>query len=90
MSLTFNYAGLGLVAGNAFTFDVFTTGGGGTDSAIDALGNPAQSVANWGDPYDSGANVKSYTIAVVPEPTSLTLLGLGGLLLVRRSTKRAI
>lgn len=84
VTITFDYAGLGLVGGSTFNFDVFTTGGGGSDSAIDALGNPAQSIANWGDAYDSGANVKSYTITVVPEPTIAPLLVVSGLLALRR------
>lgn len=88
VTLTFNFAGLGLSAGNSFAFDVYTSGSGGGDSAIDALGNPAQSVANWGDAYNSGANVATYTIQVVPEPTLGALLGLGGLMLLRRVTRR--
>jgi len=88
VTVTFNFAGLGLAAGNAFTFDVYTSGGGGGDGAIDALGNPAQSIANWGDAYNSGANVRSYTIQVVPEPATGLLLGLGSLILLRRGTWR--
>lgn len=84
VTLTFNFAGLGLVGGSTFNFDVFTTGGSGSDSAIDALGNPAQSIANWGDTYDSASNVKTYTIAAVPEPTSAALLAAVGLFALRR------
>jgi len=88
VTLSFNFAGLGLSPGSTFYFDVYTSGGGGSDSAIDALGNPAQSIADWPNPYDSGGNVLAYTIQAVPEPSSLGLLGLGGLLLLRRFGKR--
>jgi hypothetical protein len=37
------------------------------------------------DPGDSG----TYTLAVIPEPTSLALLGLGGLALLRRRVMRS-
>lgn len=87
VTLSFNYAGLGLAAGSSFLFDVYTTGGGGSDSAIDALGNPAPTVANWSDPYNSGANVLSYTL--VPEPVTGALLGIGlALWAWRRQTGR--
>ena len=76
---------LGLASGSSFTFDVYTSGGGGGDSAVDALGNPGQTIANWGDPYNSGGLVKSFT---VPEPSALALIGLGSLALVRRSLRR--
>lgn len=89
VTISFNFAGLGLSPGSTFKFDVYTSGGGGTDSAIDALANPAQSIANWPDPYDSGQNVLTYTITQVPEPTAAALLGFGGmLLLMRRSFRR--
>lgn len=88
VTLTFNFAGLGLSAGNSFAFDVYTSGGGGGDGAIDALGNPAQTIGGWAEYYNSGANVLSYTIPAVPEPTMGALLGLGGLLLLRRGTRR--
>ena len=89
VTISFNFSGLGLSAGSSFTFDVYTSGGGGSDSAIDALANPAQSVANWPDPYDSGQNVRTYTITQVPEPTTTALFGLGGvLLLMRRAVRR--
>jgi len=87
-TIQFKYAGLGIVAGTPFQFDVYTSGGGGGDSAIDALGNPAQSVANWGDAYNSGALVNSYTIPAVPEPGALTLLGLGATLVISRLRRR--
>lgn len=83
VTLTFDFAGLGLAAGSTFLFDVYTSGGG-TDGAIDAAGNPAPTVAGWGDYYNSGANTLSYTIQVVPEPTSVALLAVGGLLALRR------
>jgi hypothetical protein len=84
VTISFNFAGLGLSAGNSFTFDLYSSGGGGSDSAIDALANPAQSIANWPDPYDSGQNVLTYTITQVPEPTAAALLGFGGMLLLMR------
>jgi hypothetical protein len=77
VTLTVPLAYLGLSAGSTFTFDVYSSGGGGGDSAVDAAGNLAVSIANWGDAYNSGTNVLSYT--VVPEPASVTLLGLAGL-----------
>lgn len=88
VTLSFNFAGLGLIPGSTFAFDVYTSGGGGGDSAIDALGNPAQSIANWGDPYNSGANVATYTISAVPEPTLGGLLAVSGLLVFRRGLRR--
>ena len=88
VTLMFNFAGLGMTAGSSFLFDVYTTGGGGSDSAIDALGNAAQTVANWNDPYNSGANVRSYP--AIPEPTTGLLLaaGLGLMALCRRGNNR--
>lgn len=88
VTLTFNFAGLGLTAGSTFAFDVYTSGGGGGDGAIDALANPVQTIAGWGDPYNSGANVASYTIQVVPEPAMGALLGLGSLIFLRHATRR--
>jgi len=70
---------LGLTFGDSFLFDAFTSGGGGGDGAIDSLGNPAQQVGDWGEHSD--AHPVRYT---TPEPTTLGLLALGGLILVRR------
>lgn len=87
VTLQLPFASLGLGAGSSFIFDVFSSGGGGGDSAIDALANPAQSVANWGDAYGSQSTL-SFTIPQVPEPTSLAFLGLGSLLLINRIRRR--
>jgi hypothetical protein len=87
VTLSFNFAGLGLAPGSTFAFDIYASGGGG-DGAIDALGNPAQTIAGWADYYNSGANVLTYTIPAVPEPTLGAFLSLGGLLLLRRVTRR--
>jgi hypothetical protein len=82
-TITTSLASLGLVTGQTFNFDVYSSGGNGGDSANDALANPAQSVAGWSGPYDSAALMDSYTVSV-PEPMSLSLLGFAGLAATRR------
>jgi hypothetical protein len=71
---------LGLALDDTFYFDAYSSGGAAGDSAIDSLANPNVSVTGWLDPYTStttgsgGAGLNSYK--VVPEPTTLALLGL--------------
>jgi hypothetical protein len=91
VTLMFDFTGLGLTAGSGFTFDVYTSGGGG-DGAIDALGSLVQTIPGpaWTDYYNSGANVLSYTITAVPEPATGLMLGLGGLLMLRRAPRRNV
>ena len=83
VTLSAPLASMGLGVGSVINFDVYTSGGGGGDSAIDALANPGVTVANWGDPYSS-QTTDAYTIAPVPEPASCILFGFGGLILFGR------
>lgn len=82
VNLTTTLASLGLSNGDSFAFDVWSSGGTPTDSAVDALANPLATAAgnDWVSAYDAGNNVFHYT--VVPEPASLALgvLGLATLL----------
>jgi hypothetical protein len=50
----------------------YTSGNGAQRSAVDTL------------PWNGGANHQAFQLAYVPEPTSLVLLGVGGLTLIRR------
>ncbi len=75
VTLTTTLASLGLGTGDVFVFDVWSSGGGGTDSAIDALSDPATTVLDWGESYNSTSTL-SYTV-VVPEPITLSLLLVG-------------
>lgn len=79
-SLKTSIAGLGLSPGDTFCFDAYASGADGNPGAIDSLGNPNQQVGDWGDA--SNANPVCYT--TTPEPTTLGLLALGGMLLIRR------
>lgn len=88
VTIQLKYAGLGIVAGTPFNFDVYSSGGGGTDGAVDALGNLSPSIADWGNAYDSGSLVATYTIPAVPEPTAATLLGLAATLVISRLRRR--
>jgi hypothetical protein len=77
-TITTSLASLGLSPGQTFNFDVYTTGGGGGDSANDALANPNQTIADWPGPYTTPASgsgaALSYTTAV-PEPVSAAMAG---------------
>jgi hypothetical protein len=76
--LSLDLAGLGLSEGSLLTFDVFTSDGA-SDVVLDALGTSAS--MSWNsNPYDSGANVNTYTVAPVPEPTTAALLACAGML----------
>ena len=90
LTYTYSLATLGVTVGDTIYFDAYSSGGGGTDGAIDALANSAQSIGAWGDSYtSSGPNLNSYT--VIPEPSTGVLMGLGvaGLLVVRRIRQNA-
>ena len=47
------YAALGLSNGQTITFDVYTSGNGATDGAVDALSTSGSSITNWSDSFDS-------------------------------------
>lgn len=97
---TFPISVFGLEEGDRFYFDVYSSGGGGGDSAIDSLANPNISVTDWGgDPAASppgytsyaglfgGPGLNSYKIAAVPEPSTMAMAAaavLSGGLLLRR------
>jgi hypothetical protein len=79
VTIQLSFVGLGLGLGDSFSFDVYTSGGGGGDGAIDALSNPNQTVSDWGDLYDSGTLLSSYTL--IPEPGTYAAI-FGGLALL--------
>jgi hypothetical protein len=83
VTLTVPLSLLGQSAGGTFSFDVYSAGGGGTDSANDASSNPDPSTSGWSGPYDSGTLVSTYAVAV-PEPAALGVLTLAALGLARR------
>ena len=78
LDITVSLASLGLANGDTFYFDAYSSGGGGGDSAIDALSNPNISITGWSEVYTSSTanGLYSYTI---PEPATMSLIGLGAL-----------
>jgi len=67
-------ASLGVVNGDTVRFDAYSSGGGGSDSAVDALANPGTSINTWGQTYtSSGANLASYTLANTMLNTTQTI-----------------
>ena len=90
LTYTYSLATLGVTVGDTIYFDAYSSGGGGTDGAIDALANSAQSISDWGNSYtSSGSNLNSYTLVLEPSTGMLMGLGVAGLLVVRRFRKSA-
>jgi hypothetical protein len=79
IAYTVSLSSLGLLAGETFYFDAYSSGGGGGDSAVDALSNPNVSITSWSQTYtsDGTSGLSSYTL--VPEPTAFGLVALGAL-----------
>jgi hypothetical protein len=79
---TVSLSSLGLALGDSFYFDAYSTGGGGTDSAVDALSNPNVSITGWSGPYTSNTTngISQYT--VVPEPSIVALVVASGVILI--------
>jgi hypothetical protein len=85
ITFTVSIASLGMSIGDTFSFDAYSSGGGGGDSAIDALANPNYAVSSWGQAYNSGpSNSVSYTLSAVPAPGAIALIGVAGLMGRRR------
>lgn len=78
-TVTLPLADIGVTLGGSFEFDVFSSGSGGGDGAVDSLGNPGEQIADWGDQSDAFS--QTY---VTPEPVSISLLAIGGVLALRR------
>ncbi len=89
-TITTSLASLGLTAGQSFKFDVYTTGGGGGDSANDAVANPSQTVNDWQVPYTTPAsgNGAALSYTTVPEPASLGLVAVAALAMAGVARRR--
>lgn len=66
-SVTVPVSLLGLIPGQTFTFDVYTSGGGGGDGAADALSASGASISNWGDTYTTTSPL-SFTMPGTLDP----------------------
>jgi len=92
ITYTATLASLGLAINDTFYFDAYSTGGGGSDSAVDSLANPNVSITSWSQTYTSstvgsgGLGLNSYQ--VVPEPSTYALLALSGAGLVGYIARR--
>lgn len=53
ISLNLPFSALDITAGETLTFDVYSSGGGGTDSAVDALSAPETSITAWNQTFTS-------------------------------------
>lgn len=65
ISYTVSKASLGVTNGDTISFDAYSSGSGGGDTAIDALANPNVSVSTWSQAYTSGGTnpINTYTLA---------------------------
>lgn len=76
---------VGMSIGDTFRFDAYSSGGNGSDSAVDALANPNVAITSWSQAYNSGTSTSlSYTLTAIPAPGAIALVGLAGLVARRR------
>ncbi len=92
LTYTVSMASLGVSNGSTIYFDAYSSGGGGGDSAVDALSRSDASISNWGGPFTT-SGIASGTSAstaggafayTIPAPGALALLGAASLVGSRR------
>jgi len=92
LTYTVSMASLGVSNGSTIYFDAYSSGGGGGDSAVDALSRSDASLSNWGGPFTT-AGIAAGTSAstaggafayTIPAPGALALLGAATLVGSRR------
>lgn len=68
ITYTVSYASLGISEPGTVFFDAYSSGGGGSDSAVDALANPNVSISSWGQTYTSAVstNIVSHSFGSLP------------------------
>lgn len=79
-TISISRAAIGMGGNGTFRFDVFSTGGTGSDPGVDHLSRSDAATDGWGTQSVSGQFL-SYTI---PTPGALALMGMGGLIAARR------
>jgi uncharacterized protein (TIGR03382 family) len=79
-TVTLSRALLGLTGDDSFSFDVMSSGGGGSDPGIDHLSRSDLATGGWGE----GSSAGQFLTYTIPTPGTLALLGLGGLAVARR------
>lgn len=65
VTITTNQADLALEPGETFSFDVYTTGGGGSDGAVDAASVSTASITNWPNAFNSSTPL-TFTLPGTP------------------------
>ncbi|KAA0246603.1 MAG: hypothetical protein EDM75_14810, partial [Chlorobiota bacterium] len=79
INMTATVASLGLDPGDMLYFDTYSSGGGNTDGAVDALANPNVAITSWSQLYTSDATsgIYSYKFAgiTVTDGSSYTYEG---------------
>ncbi len=80
-SVWVSMAALGVGIGDSIEFDVFSSGGNGGDPGVDHLSRSDFATDDWGVQSVAGDFLK---YRIVPAPSSLALMGLGGLVAARR------
>ena len=92
LTYTVSMASLGVSNGSTIYFDAYSSGGGGGDSAVDALSRSDASISSWGGPFTT-SGIASGTAAstaggafayTIPAPGALALLGAATLVGSRR------
>ncbi len=80
-SVWVSLASLGLSVGDIIDFDVFSSGGTGGDPGVDHLSRSDASTTEWGVQSSAGDFLR---YQIVPTPSTLALLGMGGLAAIKR------